>query len=1678
MEERFEQHFDVDYFETIGWSLFNFDFTTPVIKSDSGDELSYKESCKSAYERKLSSKRVERLKKSATKGTLTKTQYKKQVKEAKQKLLESDSCYSTCVSNGCARLADSLFRLKEEAVEKGWEECIGHIENVLLTYFALKDAVNIQHFVSILLLAIKASCPNTSYYNIVLRTLFGSDNEHSIAKSILSDFAGADMSDERKHDVAENILSDLSDTDLSYEHESRLIEEMWSDSGFEEFKACFGNLHESLQAGRHSAAMGKISSLLGVLLSLGFISDNKQFALTVRGLDIFRFHAAKGQKTAVDLLDALMSTGKFFCERGYKCFMQRSFDPLFFESDDAVAFDRDYTRLVANFDFVKIGDYKNAACPWLDENDFDVNLSNCTNLCDQLLDSVDKGMRPYIAKRLENLTKMRADFELVRISGGLRPAPWSFLVYGTSGIAKSSIVTNLTTFSLLTMARLEGKHEFTVDPNMICTLNEMDKYHSDYKSHIQAVLLDDLANARADTTDVNPTINIINFVNNIRRTAIMAEAEMKGKIQLQPRVVCATTNVWESWASQYSNEPVSVLRRFQLHLRARVKPEYQKTGTTFIDGTRLAHEAHKGNFCPDAWEFDVVEFIGVDQKETEAPQIALDVPISYEKDGEMRQAIGVDIGVVMQIFRERITEHVKVQRSVVNTSESTFAQKLCKCGFLPGWCRCDTYSQECEEMESDSGFTSFEDMKVECESLSRFSWFDWTNYAPKSFMDSSIVQWGLALTRFEGDSFWTHFKTLTACYIPSLWGLSLWSNPAMLLPGATAYILSASAALAARKEYVVAKVAESRDLMPQVVKHIRDYDLSVGKKLCIFFVAFLSLYTLYKIISRLLRKNLTSDGNGMSVPEIETDIWKVPEVVPLPDGLKDGHSVDDLCGVVAKQSAYVKFADGGSDFQKFEHSNALFVDSNLLLIPNHMAPIDKTINVAIQMRSPEFTSGKNFTCMLSPKDCTRLHPDSDISMAYIARSGDMKNILDYFPTTLSEKKIVTRMLYKTLNAEIVSHLCMLHKFGPVKTTRAAFKYGGYYNMEAAAFPGLCMASHVTDTKAKSYIAGFHLASDRKKTNAIEMVTRRWLEDARDRLKKRPAVFLTASTGKMMTEAYGIDYTPKPEIPKKSPLRYQKTCQADHFGAIPQFTVRPKSTVVPSPMAGAVEEIMGVKQQWGKPPNCRKPEDGGVPNWHPYQKYMEGAGNAYQEFSADVLEWAVEDFTAQIDRLLDTEYGQELLARVRPLTDVETVSGIDNMKFVNGMKPNTSMGHPINKPKRTFLTDLNPDDFDNACPRTFDTETLRLAREARQNYVRNLRSYCCFKAFTKDEPTKLTKNKSRVIQAAPASFQFNARKELLTICNLLSSAPLKTECAVGLNSNGPAWHVLQEHLCAFGEDQIVAGDFKAYDQHMSSRMVLLSYKIFEHIARRAGYSEEDLAVIRGLATDVAYPVMNLNGELIQLYGSNPSGQNMTVYTNSIVNSLYQRCVFKTIYPDFDGNFEDVCHLTTYGDDNKMGISRDFPRYNHTEMQRVYRTMGIEYTMAEKEAESVPYIHHTEADYLKRKSRYAPHYRFVETDGTIHDGLWLAYLDEMSIFKSLMSNLTSAAESQNYVAVQCLEGAAREWWFHGREVFDFRFGQLKKVATRMGYEHMLSRDFYHDFDQREAVWMEKYGIEHLS
>jgi hypothetical protein len=80
-----------------------------------------------------------------------------------------------------------------------------------------------------------------------------------------------------------------------------------------------------------------------------------------------------------------------------------------------------------------------------------------------------------------------------------------------------------------------------------------------------------------------------------------------------------------------------------------------------------------------------------------------------------------------------------------------------------------------------------------------------------------------------------------------------------------------------------------------------------------------------------------------------------------------------------------------------------------------------------------------------------------------------------------------------------------------------------------------------------------------------------------------------------------------------------------------------------------------------------------------------------------------------------------------------------------------------------------------------------------------------------------------------------------------------------------------------------------------------------------------------------------------------------------------------------------------------------------------------------------------------------------------------LDESSIFKSLHSILKSKAITPQEVAAQNIDGALREWFFHGRDVFEHRRSQMKEIAHRTG---MLCTTLDQDFDDRVTEWKAKY------
>jgi hypothetical protein len=247
-----------------------------------------------------------------------------------------------------------------------------------------------------------------------------------------------------------------------------------------------------------------------------------------------------------------------------------------------------------------------------------------------------------------------------------------------------------------------------------------------------------------------------------------------------------------------------------------------------------------------------------------------------------------------------------------------------------------------------------------------------------------------------------------------------------------------------------------------------------------------------------------------------------------------------------------------------------------------------------------------------------------------------------------------------------------------------------------------------------------------------------------------------------------------------------------------------------------------------------------------------------------------------------------------------------------------------------------------------------------------------------------------------------------------------------------------------------------------------------IAKWSGnYSYKDITIMQSISFEVCSPLVAYNGTLLRFLGTNPSGQNMTVYINSIVNSILNRLGFyhqydeTAIEEDLPGyaaalgrpvRFRDCNSIAIYGDDLKGSVIKGMDRHNHVSFAQFLADNDMKFTMPDKESAPIPFMNDEDADFLKRKNRYDE-----ELDSIV------GMLDEMSIFKSLHAGLKSEDLSPKEVSAQNIDGALREWFFHGREIFESRLDEMKQVAD---IANVFPLTLGVSYDDRVESWKEKY------
>lgn len=137
---------------------------------------------------------------------------------------------------------------------------------------------------------------------------------------------------------------------------------------------------------------------------------------------------------------------------------------------------------------------------------------------------------------------------------------------------------------------------------------------------------------------------------------------------------------------------------------------------------------------------------------------------------------------------------------------------------------------------------------------------------------------------------------------------------------------------------------------------------------------------------------------------------------------------------------------------------------------------------------------------------------------------------------------------------------------------------------------------------------------------------------------------------------------------------------------------------------------------------------------------------------------------------------------------------------------------------------------------------------------------------------------------------------------------------------------------------------------------------------------------------------------------------------------------------------------------MGISKKIDWFDHTVLQDTLATMGITYTMADKEAKSVPFINISEASFLKRTWRW---------DADVQ--AYLCPLEHDSIEKMLMVWTASKSICAEEQLTSVVSSAVREYFYYGRDIFEEKREMLIQIMNKEKYIPWITKSTFPTWEE---------------
>lgn len=1473
---------------------------------------------------------------------------------------------------------------------------------------------------------------------------------------------------------------------------------------------------------KHSKIARNFLNLLNYVVSVG-LCDKAKLTFKIGNLTLFSPIVVKRQLNAVELTELVTETALGFLEGGWRVFCNKSISSFFMEEDLFVEFEQAYNDIRDIHGYSLSGNLRKFAN--IDENEYELKLDAAIVTGDKMLKKLGNESsfeRKFVSDRLDKIRDYRAEFVQIRTKGGLRVAPFGVSLFGDSAVGKSTL--NQLTYEAIgqynnidttaeRVATWSDNDKFASNIRASTNVIIFDDFGNtspnfmDFSPCYRLIQCVNNALFTAPMAEANLKgkvglhPHIVTITTNVEY--LLANVYSEKPESVLRRFYHVKVEIKDQFMKDGKLDETKVFNTFG-YIK---KPDIWKLSVrSCVVTTLVATGSSKRNYGLEPIMFEGKKMVDVDvttylrwvqnaskkhyqqQRELvetmrkEAPKVCYlcgyygcncsipientEIPLFVEEDimeehvGVRRSGIrfivyiaylflcyvyGVWVGTVFNWY-------FSFMRGILNNDHVEELPRFTSIfiNFLPNIDRSlrnwYNFVRRAVTMSRAEYIQMTNESLLQLQHFYNTHWlFDFIIYLPENYAHS---HWMMIVLIFHRRMEIAARKRLIISLIVAqyVFGLVLLYQTkylraiiAMLFCN---YLIAVM--LLAERERIQQELLQRRYVAPAIVIWLREHYVAV-------FGAFMSsVYLALKIYRA--SQVLHTQGNlqPASFSDIverdkETNPWAELVISPLPMSTSSKTTTsEDLIGVVSRNIVNVE-----SDRYIVK---GFFLTSNVLVVPFHYLTIHRKNGYVGDIkvkcyRTDRSKVGGNFRETLSEEYSYRI-PDTDFIAFYSPSSGSSTNIVKFLPLsapTTTDARFVVKEEDCSINVSPI-----LYEAQKVEHTSMAFQ-GGRYKLPFETYNGLCMSPIVSVGKG-STIVGFHLCG-KSTIGGAGFISQSQAELAILSLNNRDGCIVNSANGIFPKEQYGFQVITDPDIHKKSAARFVTPDNSLEVYGATSGMATPTSNVVETVISPFVSEIMGVPQQWGPPKIYGK----GV---YPFQAALETLSHPSLSLGS-IVRPSVLCYRSVFEKI--KKRIPELFHEAKPLSEVETVCGIDGRRFIDAMNMKTSPGWPLTGRKDKWLVELDPDLYPHISrPRTFVPKIWEEVNRCCEIMRAGERPYFIWKACLKDEPTKLTKDKVRVFQSAPIALQLIIRMYFLPIVRIIQCNPLESECLVGANAEGPEWEQLNYFMTSKGAN-ILAGDYSKYDQRMPAQLVIAAFDVLIWIAQTlCDYPMSSILIMRGVVGEVAFPLMAYNGDLLQLFGSNPSGQNLTVIINSIANSLLMRSCFYTIYKEEIPklSFRDYCAMATYGDDVKGSVSDCKYKFNHISYAEFLAEFDIVFTMPDKESVATSYMSTEDADFLKRTNKY-------HEDLRINVGI----LSESSIFKRLHSHLLSKELSLNMQSAVNIDSSLHDWFYYGRETFELRKAQLERVASKAGISH-LCRGFHISYDQRIIRWNQKY------